>query len=565
MWSLGNESGAGCNHRAMRRYIKQRDPYAIVHYENSHLEFKAVPPGEDYSDISDVESRMYASVDYIEKYLKDKSHTKPFFMCEYVCSMSTGDVYDYWDVAERYESFCGGCIWEFCDHAVNVPAPDGSPRYMYGGDFGDIPNDGICCIDGLVYPDRTPRPGYWDMKKVYEQCTAEYDGAGTVTVFNRRFFTALDDYSAVWRVTSQGEALLEGTVERIGTPARGKSSFKLFDPAQLNPRGNCFLTVSFVYAHSCPWAKQGEEAGFAQFELASGSVPQPVQKRERVEYSQTQRYITAQAGKVRFVYDKSYGRLIEYSVNGTQLLSEPSSFDIWRAPCYNGGSSERWHLEAFDRATQKTYESRLVNAGRDFIDIKTQLAIGGHSNPPVIRAQATWRFAADGSVTVCLKGTVRRNAPALARLGLLLTMPESFEKLVYFGLGPFETYPDRYKAALYDEYSLNVTDAFEHYIRPQENSSHFKTRSLRISDGSVSLSVTPLYEDEFSFTAMHYTAHDLADTRHDFELVQRNATYLNLDWRVNAISENAGLDTPDKKRLLLDKEFDFGFVLRPGK
>ena len=34
--------------------------------------------------------------------------------------------------------------------------PDGTTRWTYGGDFGDDPNDGNFCLDGLVLPDRTP-------------------------------------------------------------------------------------------------------------------------------------------------------------------------------------------------------------------------------------------------------------------------------------------------------------------------------------------------------------------------------------------------------------------------
>ena len=110
----------------MAQYIRERDGNAVIHYENSHKEFPAVPEGENFSDISDVESRMYAGVGYIENYLNDPENHKPFFMCEYVCSMSTGDVYDYFKFADDYENFSGGCIWEFCDHAIGVKDADGN-------------------------------------------------------------------------------------------------------------------------------------------------------------------------------------------------------------------------------------------------------------------------------------------------------------------------------------------------------------------------------------------------------------------------------------------------------
>ena len=154
MWSLGNESGIGENHREMANYIRGRNSGALIHYENAHKEFRAFPPDDRFEDVSDVESRMYADIEYIEKYLKNPSNKKPFFLCEYVDSMTTGDVYAYWDLIRNYDRFLGGCIWEMADHALAVRNEKGIMEYFYGGDFGDYPNDGICCLDGLLYPDR---------------------------------------------------------------------------------------------------------------------------------------------------------------------------------------------------------------------------------------------------------------------------------------------------------------------------------------------------------------------------------------------------------------------------
>ncbi|MBQ1948295.1 MAG: hypothetical protein II359_06760, partial [Clostridia bacterium] len=158
LWSLGNESGCGENHRHMAAYIRSRDERALIHYENARLEYQE-RVNKDFTDISDVESRMYASIEYLEEYLNDPTLTKPFFYCEYVDSMSTGDVYKHWDGFEDVDKYFGACIWEFSDHAVNIGTKE-DPKYRYGGDWGEEPNDFICCIDGLVYPDRSLRPGY---------------------------------------------------------------------------------------------------------------------------------------------------------------------------------------------------------------------------------------------------------------------------------------------------------------------------------------------------------------------------------------------------------------------
>ena len=50
----------------------------------------------------------------------------------------------------------GGCVWEWVDHGIRRRTEDGREWFAYGGDFGDEPNDGNFCIDGLVFPDRMP-------------------------------------------------------------------------------------------------------------------------------------------------------------------------------------------------------------------------------------------------------------------------------------------------------------------------------------------------------------------------------------------------------------------------
>lgn len=571
MWSLGNESGCGVNHRAMAEYIRARDERNLVHYENAHLEFKAVPEGENFADISDVESRMYAGVGYIADYLKEESHTKPFYMCEYVCSMSTGDVYDFWKLVDENENFCGGCIWELTDHALNFPASDGSPRYYYGGDFGDFPNDGICCIDGLVFPDRTPRPGYYDMKKVYEQVRGKYEN-GTVTVKNIRYFTPLKDLDIVWNIKSDGKEILSGSISAPDIAPQSEKSYKLFDSNAIFLGKNSFLTLSFVQNGDTPWADKGYETAFLQFELTDGTAENTdetavhkAEKGEPVSLKDDDRFALIYAGNTEYVFDKSYGCIKSLKINGTEMFAEPSAFAIWHAPTYNRGSVDEWYKNHFHRISQKTYSAKISRVD-GLVIADTEIALGGPANPPVVKASVKYTFAPDGSVTVEASGTVRENVPVLPRLGLKLTLNEENENIEYFGLGETETYPDRYKAARFDEYKTTVTDNFVHYIRPQENSSHYKTRRAKVGNPyGEALAFIPFGMKDFSFNASHFSAEQLTEVKHDFELKNEHKTIVNLDWRFNAISENSELNNSENKRLLNDKTFNFGFVISPDK
>lgn len=561
MWSLGNESGCGVNHRAMREYIKSRDENAIIHYENAHLEFKAVPEGECFADISDVESRMYANVDYIEEYLNKDEYSKPFFMCEYVCSMSTGDVYDYWKLVDEYENFCGGCIWELTDHAINIPDENGNPRYYYGGDFGDFPNDGICCIDGLVLPDRTPRPGFYDMKKVYEPFRGSFEN-GNLTVKSLRYFENLSDMELYWEVSANGKKVADGLIESLDIAPQNEVTYKLFDTKSLDLKGDCFITASVRQRKSTVWAESGYEIGFLQFEI-SAEKPETVESSNEVKLNDSERFATVNCGDAEFVFDKPYGRICSIKKNGTELLSSPVKFKMWRAPSYNRGSVDRWMANHLHHVAQKTYKTKVFEKDGNAV-IETDIALGGPSNPPIFKGTATYTFGKNGAVEISLKGDIRENAPILPRLGLEFLMNKENEDIVYFGLGETETYADRCKAARFGEYKLTVADNFVHYVRPQENSSHYKTRRVAVGKkGGCGLFVEGVgATKDFSFNASHYSAEQLTEAKHDFELKEEPYTIFNIDGRFNAISENSMLDNDENNRLFDEKEIDFNFKIK---
>ena len=52
------------------------------------------------------------------------------------------------------------------NHAIYLGEEKGRKKYAYGGDFGELMHDGNFCVDGLVYPDRTPHTGLLEYKNV---------------------------------------------------------------------------------------------------------------------------------------------------------------------------------------------------------------------------------------------------------------------------------------------------------------------------------------------------------------------------------------------------------------
>ena len=555
MWSLGNESGCGENHRAMREYIKNRDSGAIIHYENAHLEY-AARLNKDFSDISDVESRMYAGVDYVKKYLADPESKKPFYYCEYVCSMSTGNVYQYWDKDfEESDLYFGACIWEYCDHAVNIGTPE-NPKYRFGGDWGETPNDYICCIDGLVYPDRTPRPGYYDMKKVYQPFGAEF-ADGILTIKNKRFYTDLSDTVINWAVKDFGKVVLNGTITDTDIPALATRDYKLFDSLEIG--GNMTLDVTLNQKYDTEWAEAGYEIGLWQKILSRQSAYTCATNGD-VHSSEDSLEVKISANNSVYTFNKNTGLLTSVVKNGKQMLAQPVGFEMWRTYQYCARDQlDTWARARYDKVEQKTYSSE-VKHGKNEITFDTSISFAAAAMPPALRANVSYTVRGDGSLSIRVKSDVTGNAPELPRFGLKIVMPKGFENVDFYGFGPQESYADRYKATHLDMFSTSVSENYEHYIKPQECGSHYKTSYAKLADTQGnSLSFMSADPDGFCFNALHYTPKMLLETQHDDELCPLDETVVHLDYKIHASSTEFSDTEPD--RVFAEKEFAFEYVI----
>lgn len=235
MWSMGNECAYGCTFEAALAWTQTFDPSRLTHYESAR--YVTGDREYDFSHI-DVHSRMYPSLAEIEQYFSEEgprtpdgkrdgsngddgdNGIKPYVMCEFCHAMGNGpgDLEDYFQLIQRYDGLVGGFIWEWCDHAIDRgTSPAGKREYAYGGDSGEYPHDGNFCMDGLVYPDRTPHTGLLEFKNVYRPVrVAGFDAAaGTVTLHNYwDFLDAADANMALeFTLMVDGEPVAEASWE----------------------------------------------------------------------------------------------------------------------------------------------------------------------------------------------------------------------------------------------------------------------------------------------------------------------------------------------------------------
>ncbi|WP_248926902.1 glycoside hydrolase family 2 TIM barrel-domain containing protein [Paenibacillus hamazuiensis] len=571
MWSMGNESGYDVNHIAMAEWTRGRDTSRPVHYEGAAPRYNGNPNIE----CLDMESQMYASVQYIEEYAKDETKLQPLFLCEYSHAMGNGpgDLKDYWDVIYKYPKLMGGCVWEWCDHGIKTETKDGTPYFAYGGDFGDKPNDGNFCIDGLVTPDRVPHKGLLELKKVIAPVRLEAADLenGKVLLTNLYDFIGLSHLALFWKVEKDGETVQQGHVWQLdAAPHGGTQTLSLPYTLPKDAAGRYFLTLSVWQKEETPWSAAGHEITFEQFELPAAN-PAAVQDHaaahgssdHAVQASQDGHLLTIEGFDFRHVFDLYDGTFVKISKHDVDMLAAPAKWSIWRAPTDNDRRIKaRWSEDGYDRATMKVYRCEWTQQPDGSVEIAVDYSLGGYIRYPLMHGKTQWRVDAAGSVSVSTNVKVREDLLFLPRFGLQLTMPEGTEEVEYFGHGPHESYIDKRQSVKKSKYLLSVNDMFENYIMPQENGSRYGTEWAIVSnEQGMGLKFTA--PAEFSFNAAHYTPEDLTAAEHDYELKPRKETIVHLDYKMSGVGSNScGPELLEQYRLD-EKAFSFELNITP--
>ena len=574
MWSVGNESGAGINNELMAKYYKARDPERLVHSEEDsrmarqaeldRAAGKAVPEWvspEHYRSYTDVESRMYPSPKEIEEsYLNNDSITRPFFLCEYCHAMGNGpgDLLEYQKLIDKYDSFLGGCIWEFTDHSVAIGEDrENSPKYLYGGDFGEFPHDSNFCVDGLVYPDRRPHTGLLEAKAVFKPFDFEYSN-GRLTVKNKRRFLTLSDMTLCYTVERFGKVTKEGCLGILDIPPESEKSYF---PELGEIGGITTLNLSVKQNDATEWAEAGYEVGSAQF-ILSDEKYEVESKGLAPELIEEEDGFVLRLGENSVKIGRFSGLIESIMHKDRELLCAPVRPTFIRALTDNERRlrDEYLNKEFLDKIDTRL-DSIAAEAKNGVATVKATLVAAAPAKRPL--AKLTVTYTSDGKAFgISTDATLAPTPEFIPRFGFEFTLPQSFEKIAYFGYGPYESYEDKRQASRLSYFETTVSDNFEHYVRPQENGAHYGTRYLNLSaqDGA-SLSILA---DNVSVSLSPYSVKEMLYTAHDFELKEDGATHLTVDYRQSGVGSASCGPSLNKRYRLSEKEFSFEFKFLPS-
>ncbi|MCB0036971.1 MAG: DUF4981 domain-containing protein, partial [Anaerolineales bacterium] len=483
----GNESGYGPNHDALAGWIRGYDPTRPLHYEGT-VSRNHGQSWEDGKLSSDITCPMYPTIAEIVDYANDPHATRPLIMCEYAHSMgnSTGNLKEYWEAIESHHGLQGGYIWDWVDQGLRKTDENGVDYWAYGGDFGDEINDKNFCINGLIWPDRTPHPAMYECKKIFQpvKLTAVDLAAGQLTITNKYDFSDLNHLVATWEIMADGIIIEQGDLMLPATPAG--QTMDLAVPVKLDalpPAAETFLTVRLKLAQETAWAAAGHEVAWAQFALpitAEAWPMIPINEAAALALQEDGAACVVTGEKFRLVLDKAAGRLTSFVYEGTELIAAGPALNVWRAPADNDGFKDplpSWPMQLLPQWLEAglndlVFETESVTAELvepHMVRLTVQSFVHGRAQSHGFKH--TQRYTVYDSGDVWLENTVEadKKLPSLPRVGINWSMPAGFEQVTWFGRGPHENYSDRKEGAAVGLYDGTVAGQYVPYIMPQEN------------------------------------------------------------------------------------------------
>jgi beta-galactosidase/beta-glucuronidase len=559
-WSLGNESGYGPNHDAMAAWIRSVDETRLIHYEGAHE-----------SKVMDMVSVMYPSVEHLIQEGERSDDLRPYFMCEYAHAMGNGpgNLKEYWEAIRTHPRLIGGCVWEWVDHSIRQFTPEGEEWFAYGGDFGDEPNDGDFCVDGLNFPDRRPYPGLIELKKIYEPVVVEaVDLAlGRIKINNRHAFSSLAYLAGTWRILQDGVLLSGGSLPNLDTPAGGSTVIDMpYSLPAPRPGAEYWLELSFTLAADTAWASAGHVVARAQFQIPVVVPPAHVhlvKGMPALEIEQEKNALIIQGDDFDLVFDTFNGTIAEWQSHGQSLLVEGPRLNVWRAPTDNDiHVAEEWREAAFDRLQQRVENVSITTSLPGAVRIEVDAILAGYFKRPALTC--TYRYTIYGSGDVVIETHVAPldKLPVLPRIGLKLVLPGELENITWYGRGPHENYADRKESAFVGVYSGTVADQVVPYIFPQEFGNKSEVRWAALTDkrgAGLLVAGMPL----INFSAHPYNLDNLTRATHTYELETQDEVHLYLDHRQAGLGSNSCGPGPLPEYLIQPEPVAFKVRLRP--
>lgn len=547
MWSMGNESGYGPNFAAISAWLHDFDPTRPVHYEG----VQGVDGAPDPVTV-DVISRFYTRLkqDYLNPGIpegEDKERAenarwerlleiaerdndnRPVMTSEYAHSMGNalGNFQEYWNEIYSHPRMLGGFIWDWVDQGIYKQLPDGRTMVAYGGDFGDKPNLKAFCFNGIVRSGRETTPKYWEVKQVYSPISLELIRGkvekevlkgSRLTVTNRHHHVGLENYRCLYTLLKNGRSARQGEII-LPEVAPGQATDVALPDFRIDTEADVRLHVRLVLRKDELWAKAGHEVAAFRFALNEAMMamtdrrplkPLAIGESPRHDVLGMLSGLRMQAFRAPTDNDKSFGNWLakdwkNHRLNAPVVENIVPLRDTMRAD----GNTHQYKVEKY------CYEKGAIVVTTDYLTYT------------------------DGTVDIEQNYRFEGELPELPRLGLNFMLGEQYGNISWYGRGPIESYPDRKEATYIGRWESTLEEQYTPYPRPQDGGNHEEVTDLRLTDHRGHGIRISAIDTPFSFSALPYTAEDLAGATHDCELVPRKQVVVSIDAAVLGLGNSS--------------------------
>lgn len=563
MWSLGNEAwGYNCQDSCYD-YIKNTGSKIPVHYESVvHTKRFAY----------DVISEMYPTHENVAKYgaqtYKDKRyHEKPYFMCEYVHAMGVGPggVEEYWESIYAHDNLMGGCVWEWADHAVYHDGTDKYKyQYTYGGDHGEELHDSNFCVDGMLYPDKTPHTGAYVIKAVYRPVRSKHISGKCFEFTNTNRFKNSKYLKVIWTQLVNGVEVKSGELSLDIAPMQTKTYEIPYDTFAAD--SDCHINIAYYDGDVRCALEQSVISDAKKFTKGlSLSGEYSVNEDKKVLN------VTFDGGKVTF--DKKTGELISYVNNNCEFINiNPADGkkgfvpNLVRASLDNDSYGQK---EPWDKI--KLHDADIVLDDFRFVDKSIYLHVGASYSvrkgiKRYFRADVVYKIFGNGLIEVeCKLDKSLFGCSELQRFGVTVELDSQFKNIEFYGRGSdekMENICDLKDHAYIGIWKTTVEAMHEPYVMPQDNGNCGAVKYLKLSN-EIGNTFTVYGAPKFSFSAHNYTQKNLHEAKHQEDVKFVDSTILNIDGFMRGTGTNTcGPDTLDKYCVKTDKTLAFKFAFK---
>lgn len=529
VWSLGNEAGPGANFEAASAALRELDRTRPIQYERY----------PDPSPHDDMDSHMYASVGWLNSVGAQES-SRPIFICEYAHSMgnATGNLDEYVEAFETHKRLIGGCIWDWVDQGLRKNAepgkvsPDGRDWFFaYGGDFGDKPNDGNFCCNGIINADHTLNAKSRQVKSSYQPAEFWYEG-GEIRFRNELFHTTPDaHFELVMTLEANGTEVAR---EVMPPPAVGPwETVEIEVPASLEaggePGADYVLKAALVLKADASWAEKGYEVAWRQFVVKQVPLESAPLAGGDAKLAESGSVVAIHDGDFEARFDREAGTLVSLKQGGRELIAEGRGpvVNLFRAPGDNDGYARgSWAGAGLDQLEHEVVAWHVEKDPRPRITaVIRSTGLGGF----FCETSTSYTYLGDGVMLVDAVMIPSREALVLPRVGLRLFLDGALSQVDWQGRGPWENYVDRKTGSPLGRYELPVSEFFEPYVKPQFMGNREDTSWVALSGELGGLLLWQPQGGSFAFSALPLTDEQLAGASHPTELETLDATVLTLD------------------------------------